>query len=176
MASKAPSVEDQGTVIVASFDLCCLHKVSSVENTLSGALNVKNLSSELSTVSKWYQLGIRLGLQPSQLRQIEQEVPTDIDRRKTEVVDLWLQSTPGASWRHIVTALREMGDLTTAERIELKYVKGTRGMTIQCNMEDLVSFVPRLLCSATKYFSSRKPGNQWRLHGRAYPGIAQVSP
>ena len=136
MASKAPSVEDQGTVIVASFDLCCLHKVSSVENTLSGALNVKNLSSELSTVSKWYQLGIRLGLQPSQLRQIEQEVPTDIDRRKTEVVDLWLQSTPGASWRHIVTALREMGDLTTAERIELKYVKGTRGRTIQCNMQD----------------------------------------
>ena len=111
-------------------------QVSSVDNdnTLSGALNVKNLSSELSTVSKWYQLGIRLGLQPSQLRQIEQELPTDIDRRRIEVVDLWLQSSPGASWRHIVTALREMGDLTTAERIELKYVKGARGMTIQCNM------------------------------------------
>ena len=106
---------------------------------------MKNLSSELSTVSKWYQLGIRLGLQPSQLHKIEQEVPTDIERRKVEVVNVWLQSTPGASWRHIVTALREMGDLTTAERIELKYVKGARGMTIQCNMEDLVSFVPRLL-------------------------------
>jgi len=95
---------------------------------------VKNLSSELSTVSRWYQLGIKLGLQPSQLRQIEQEVPTDIDRRKIEVVDLWLQSTPGASWRHIVTALREMGDMTTAERIESKYVKGARGMTSQYDM------------------------------------------
>ena len=94
---------------------------------------MKNLSSELSTVSKWYQLGIRLGLQPSQLHQIEQEVPTDIDRRKVEVVNVWLQSTPGASWRHIVTALRELRDLTTAERIELKYVKGARGMTIRCN-------------------------------------------
>ena len=92
---------------------------------------MKNLSSELSTVSKWYQLGIKLGLQPSQLRQIEQEVPTDIesiDRRRIEVVDLWLQSTPGASWRHIVAALREMGELTTAERIEWKYVKGPRGI------------------------------------------------
>ena len=29
-------------------------------------------------------------------------------------------------------ALREMGVMTTAERIELKYVKGARGMTIQC--------------------------------------------
>jgi len=95
---------------------------------------MKNLSSELSTVSKWYQLGIKLGLQPSQLRQIELEVPTDIDRRKIEVLDLWLQSTPEASWRHIVTALREMGDMTTAKRIESKYIKGTRGMTMQCNM------------------------------------------
>ena len=75
-----------------------------------------------------------LGLQPSQLRKIELEVPPDIERRKLEVVDLWLQSTPGASWRHITTALREMRDHTTAERIELKHVKGARGTTIQCNV------------------------------------------
>ena len=77
---------------------------------------MKNLSSELSTVSKWYQLGIKLGLQPSQLHQIEQAFPTDIDRHKIEMVDVWLQNNPGASWGHILTALREMGDLTTAER------------------------------------------------------------
>ena len=94
---------------------------------------MKNLFSELSTVSKWYQLGIKLGLQPSQLRQIEHQFSTDIDRCKIEMVDLWLQITPGASWKHIVTALREMGDVTTAERIELKHVKGAKGMTIQCN-------------------------------------------
>ena len=98
---------------------------------MSGALNVKNLSSELKLIADWHQLGIRLGLLPGQLRQIEKEHPGDIERRKVEVVDLWLQSTPGASWRHIVTALREMGELTTAERIELKYVKGARGMTIR---------------------------------------------
>ena len=98
---------------------------------------MKNLSSELSGVSKWYQLGIKLGLQPSQLHQIEQEVPTDIDRRKTEVVDLWMQNTPGASWRHVVTALKEMGDLATAKRIELKYVRGAQGRTIQCSVPQL---------------------------------------
>ena len=58
----------------------------------------------------------------------------DIDRRKHEVVYLWLQSTPGASWRHIVAALREMGDVTTAERIDLKYGRGASGTTIQCNV------------------------------------------
>jgi len=114
---------------------------------------VKILSSELSSVSRWYQLGIKLGLQPSQLRQIEQEVPTDIDRRKVEVFDVWLQCTPGASWRHIVTALREMGDLTTAERIELKYVKGARGMTIQCSMTLLKTMLEWCV------FHTCQPGN-----------------
>ena len=95
---------------------------------------MKNLSSELSTVSRWYQLWINLGLQPSQLRQIEQQFLRDSDRCKIEVVDLWLQSTPGASWRHVITALREMGDMRTAETIEMKYVQGARGITIQCSV------------------------------------------
>jgi len=91
-----------------------------------GALNVKNLSYELSSVANWHQLGIKLGLQPAQLRQVEIQYPVDIERRKVEVSDLWLQGNPGASWKHIVIVLREMGDHTTAERIELKYVKGGR--------------------------------------------------
>ena len=84
-------------------------------------------------VANWHQLGIKLGLQPAQLRQIEIQHPVEFERRKVEVFDLWLQSNPWASWRHIVTVLREMGDLTTAERIELKYVKRARGTTIQCS-------------------------------------------
>jgi len=75
-----------------------------------------------------------LGLQPSQLHQIEQAFPTDIGRRKIEMVDVWLQNNPGASWGHILTALREMGDLTTAERIELKYGRGASGTTIEWNV------------------------------------------
>jgi len=94
-------------------------------------LDVKNLSSELSLVANWHQLGIKLGLQPTQLCQIEIQHPLDIERRKVEVFHLWLQGKPGASWRDIITALREMGDNATAERIELKYVKGWRGITIQ---------------------------------------------
>jgi len=95
---------------------------------------VKNLSSELTLVADWYQLGIKLGLVPAKLHQIEKDHPGDTERCKVEVVDVWLQSTPGASWKHIVIALTEMGNLSTAERIELKYVKGTRGMTIQCSV------------------------------------------
>ena len=78
------------------------------------------LSCELQSVSNWYQLGIKLGLEPYQLKQIEEKT-TDIERRKIEMLDLWLRRTPGASWSHIVTALREMEEITTAERIQQTY-------------------------------------------------------
>ena len=114
----------------------CLHKVSGVFYArFPGALNVENISSELKGVTEWRQLGTQLGLQPDKLREIENEHPTDIERCKVEAVNIWLRSTPGASWRHIVTALREVGEITTAERIELKHVKGSRGMTIHDTTE-----------------------------------------
>lgn len=87
-------------------------------------MNVQKLSNELSSVSNWYQLGIKLGLQPYQLRQIEKEHPAEIERCKVEMLDLWQRNNPGATWRHIVTALKEMGELTAAERIQMNYVKG----------------------------------------------------
>ena len=89
---------------------------------------MENISTEMKGVAEshaeWRQLGTQLGLQPDKLREIENENPTDIERRKVEVVDIWRRSTPGASWRHIVTALREIGEMSTAKRVELKYVEG----------------------------------------------------
>lgn len=85
---------------------------------------MQKLSNELRSVSKWYQLGIKLGLQPYQLHQIEKEHPAEIERCKIEMLDLWQRNNPGATWSHIVTALKEMGELTTAEKIQMNYVKG----------------------------------------------------
>ena len=87
---------------------------------LSGTPSIKDLSSELHSVSNWHQLGIKLGLQPYKLRQIEEETK-DVERRKVEILDLWQQSTLGASWKMLATALREMGENITAIRIEEKY-------------------------------------------------------
>ena len=82
-------------------------------------------------MSNWYQLGIKLGLKPYQLKQIEEKTTTDIEHRKIEMYDLWLRTTPEASWNHIVTALREMEEKTTAERIQQNY--GVTG-TVSCNV------------------------------------------
>ena len=96
----------------------------------TATLSVQLLSCELQSVSNWYQLGIKLGLEPYQLNQIEEKT-TDIERRKIEMYDLWLRRTPGHSWSHIATALREMEEITTAERIQQKY--GVTGIA-RCNV------------------------------------------
>jgi len=102
-------------------------------------MNVQKLSNELRSVSNWYQLGIKLGLQPCQLRQIEKEHLAEIERCKVEMLDLWQRNNPAATWRHIVTALKEMGELTTAERIQMNYVKGA---TSTCNyMKQYICYV-----------------------------------
>ena len=94
---------------------------------------MKNISSELSSVSNWYQLGIHLGLEPTQLRQIEERSPTEIERCKKDMIELWLRSKPGVSWKHIVTALREMGgEVATAKWIEQKYVIETGVFLCMC--------------------------------------------
>ena len=84
---------------------------------------VKNLSYELRTVvSKWYQLGTRLGIPTWQLSIIGEK--QDAERRTMETLILWLRYAPTASWKDVVIALKEMEENTVAERIRSKYIRG----------------------------------------------------
>ena len=84
---------------------------------------VGDLSSELKTVTNWYQLGICLGLQTHELKRIEHDHQGN-ERRKHEVLDLWLQRKPDAGWRDVVSALEQMKENRVAESIRQKYVRG----------------------------------------------------
>ena len=81
------------------------------------------LCSELTSVSEWRKLGLYLGVRDYELDKIETTCPTEgYDGWKQETFSLWLRHTPNASWGDVVGALRQMGENTTAERIELKYI------------------------------------------------------
>ena len=87
---------------------------------------MKNISSELSSVSDWYGLGINLGLEPAQLSDcgIKEGAPTEIEHCK-KVLELWLPR-PDASWKNIVKALEDVdGEMATARWIERKYITET---------------------------------------------------
>lgn len=94
-------------------------------NEVHYRLNVGNLSNELSSiVTRWYALGINLGIPLYELRKIERNYPNDVDRRMTETLSLWLRYTPSASWKDVVIALQRMGENTLAERIRDKHTEG----------------------------------------------------
>lgn len=86
-------------------------------------LNVGNLSNELIDVTaEWYQLGIKLGIQHHELKNIEKQYQ-DVYRQLTETLVLWLQQTPNASWGNVVKALQDMRKNTLAERIRNTYIR-----------------------------------------------------
>ena len=90
-----------------------------------GLLNVKNLYSELTTVTDWYRLGLYLDLKTHELGKIEQNYTNQgCDRRMLVMLALWLRSTPTATWKDVVSALQQMGENRVAENIRQKYIRG----------------------------------------------------
>ena len=89
----------------------------------TGKLDTATLCNELLSVFDWRMLGLYLGVQDYELDNIERCYPTEgCDGWKRETFSLWLRRTPSASWGDVVGALRQMGENTTAEKIELKYI------------------------------------------------------
>ena len=65
---------------------------------------IVNSISTLTT--KWFNLGLALGLSYDTLKQIELEHPRDLSRCSTEMVVVWLHNTPQPNWQALTYALR----------------------------------------------------------------------
>ena len=87
-------------------------------------LYTKTLASELKAVTAdWYQLGLNLGLETSELKKIRRDIQGS-DQQMLETLDLWLRRVPNASWMNLVDALQQMGENRVAEDIRQKYIEG----------------------------------------------------
>jgi len=92
---------------------------------VSGALCIQVLSDKLSNVTDWYQLGMKLGIPDHKLDEIQRNHPHDgVSRWRDEVLSLWLQLIPNASWRNVIRALQQMGERALAEKIRHKHFTG----------------------------------------------------
>ena len=97
---------------------------SELEVQATDILNVKNLSSELTTITDWYQLGVYLNLQTHDLNKIQQDhAHHGNDRQMVEMLSLWLRRTPNATWGDVVSALQQMGENRVAENICQKHLR-----------------------------------------------------
>ena len=64
--------------------------------------------------SKWYDLGLSLGLLDPKLKTIEGDYPRDSDRCLRECLLLWLQTDDKATWTKLVVALYEIEEKSVA--------------------------------------------------------------
>ena len=103
-------------------DVALVSPTGVLNDTATDVLDARNLLSELNTVTNWCLLGIYLRLLPHELTRIEQDYRGS-ERQMMQMLNLWLQRTPKASWEDVVSALQEMREKRVAENIRRKYIK-----------------------------------------------------
>ena len=73
--------------------------------------------------SDWFLFSIALGVPISKLRDIETtHCKEGTMRCIVDAAQYWLDTTPDASWRHVVAALEQVGLLRLAAIIKQKYL------------------------------------------------------
>ena len=85
---------------------------------------IKQLIDELKDVTDWHTLGLRLKIKPSVLEEVEMN-NRDATGMKRAMLKQWLRSTE-ATWKGLVSALRNMDENCTARNIEEKCCETSR--------------------------------------------------
>ena len=101
-------------------DACFSIMVSPVVLTTAPP-SLKELSNALSSVTKWYTLGVKLGLESHDLATIQQDYPHDSNRCRDEMIACCLRGTNPPTWKTTADALCQMGEHHLADKIRTKH-------------------------------------------------------
>ena len=90
---------------------------------LLGKMDLKTLAKELTNVegTRWFQLGIHVGVREHSLKNIEANFKGDVERCKQEMLTVWMQTDFESSWGTLADALEKIGMNTDAQRLRQKY-------------------------------------------------------
>lgn len=111
---------------------------------------IDQLTDELREMNDWYKLGVQLRMPVAVLEQIVSQSPHGgIQRWRIDLLQRFLDSTPTASWRDIITALEKIGHRTLSARLKSKYLKQTTGNCI------IISSIKSITYHAERYFLSK---------------------
>ena len=99
-------------------------------------LTLKKLLKALADVSDWRTLGINLEVNYATLNKIERDYPKSV-HQMSQMLYTWLSANTGATWEHIVTALREMNLNNIAKNIEAEYRYSSQEQKSQMEQSDV---------------------------------------
>ena len=77
----------------------------------------------LIRTAKWYNLGLQLGIDDTELEVIEKHNPRDLEACQREMFRTWLRTIPSPSYQQLVKALQTVGEISEADRLCKKYGK-----------------------------------------------------
>ena len=83
--------------------------------------NLKDLLEHVTT-TRWYRLGLHLGVEDYQLAVIQEDTRGDCEESRKRMFQQWLRSCEKPSRTTLVRALRAIGERKLAAELERKYV------------------------------------------------------
>ena len=77
----------------------------------------------LVQTTEWYDLGLQLGIDDTELDVIKKHNPGDLRACQREMFRAWLRITPSPSYQQLVEALKTVGEVNEADHLCKKYGK-----------------------------------------------------
>ena len=107
------------------------HSEYDLECFFTANFDIRTLARELKSVnSKWFVLGIHLGVQYSDLQKIKQTyLAASVEDLLIHVLYSWLRSNPSSSWSNVITALRDLNETILADELESSYTTESNSYT-----------------------------------------------
>ena len=124
-ASSVVSTSTSGTILRSSGEACLGHVTLYQSHHTAGSPPLRLLVEAVTDVIDWHTLGLKLNLTKSKLDGINITYHVHgVERLKTEMFDAWLKSSPNASWRDLISALKSMNEHRVASDIAARYSAG----------------------------------------------------
>lgn len=73
------------------------------------------------STTKWFRLGLKLGLTQDELEIIESDRRLDASEALMKVLREWLRQSEKPTWRAVVQAMRAVGEVRKASSLEDKF-------------------------------------------------------
>ena len=83
-------------------------------------LELKDVVLAVKEVTRWYEVGLQLGLPEEKLKLISSH--PDIEGHQRMMLSKWLSYDSEASWAKLVAALRAIGERSVAEKVARQFV------------------------------------------------------
>ena len=90
---------------------------------LSGTQGPQMKELVLIKVTEWYELGLQLGVEDTELEVIEKDNRGDLKACRRNMFREWLRITPSPSYQRLVGALVAVGEAKEADLLCKKYSK-----------------------------------------------------